>query len=239
VRIIDLSLTVVPASCWVQFPRTVIGGKWPGQEPPTRIETISTVAERGFFVQRFETCTQSYTHVDAPAHIFEDGLTNDQIPLDRLVGEAVVIDMMHKQPKEAVTAADLEASGVEVREGDIVIIRTGWTDRAWATEEFWRDMIVLSEDACDWLIGKGIKALVQDFDPDVQLMYTCEACGALRPREVYVPNHHKFLERGIILIEWCTNLGAIEKPRVTLVCLPLKLKDSDGAPARVIAIEEE
>ncbi|MCL4458486.1 MAG: cyclase family protein [Chloroflexi bacterium] len=233
-RLIDLSLTVDPEVKWVQFPRSKVMG---APEPPTKFETIETIEEHGFFVQRFETTTQSYTHIDAPNHCIKGGLANHEIPLEQLVGEAVVIDMSHKRPNEAVTAADLEASGAEVQEGDIAIIRTGWTDRAWGTERFWEEMIHLAPDACDWLISKGIKALAQDFMTDDHPLHPPPE--RRWPSPLHEQNHKKFLGKGIILIEWCTNLGAITKPRVTFICLPLKLKGTDGAPARVIAVEED
>jgi len=243
-RIIDLTLTVVSADSWIQFPRKLVKG---AMEPPTKIEPISTIKEHGVFVNYIETTTQSFTHYDAPIHFDENGLANDEVPLEQLMGEAVVIDMMHKRPGEGVTATDLEASGIEVKPGDIAIIRTGWTDRAWGTREFWEKMIYLTEDACDWLIKKRIKALAQDFMTDLAPLHRCEVCGQLTPVRKDIPgqpeperSHIKFLkENGILLIEWLTNLGKIKKPRVFFICLPMKLKGTDGAPARVIALEEK
>lgn len=242
-RIIDLTLTVTPAESWVQFPRNLVKG---ALEPPTKIETVSTVKKHGVFVNYFETTTQSFTHYDAPIHFDENGLANDEVPLEQFMGEAVVIDMMHKKPGEGVTAADIEASGAVVKRGDIAIIRTGWTDRAWGTREFWEKMIYLSEDACDWLIARGIKALAQDFMTDLAPIRKCEVCGQLTPVP-RVPggpqperSHRKFLkDNGIILLEWLTNLGEIKKPRVFLICLPIKLKGTDGAPVRAVALEDK
>lgn len=238
VRLIDLSLTIIPADSWIGYPRKLIYGQ---VEPPTKIETISEVKNHGVFVQYIETTTQSFTHYDAPRHYFEDGLANDEIPLEKFMGEAVVFNMMHKKPGEGVTAEDLESSGAGIKKGDIALIRTGWTDRAWGTREFWENMIFLSEDACDWLIGKEIKALALDFYTDTAPLRKCEVCGQLRPIESALSdiNHRKFLGKGIILMEWLTNLGAIKKPRVFLICLPLKIKGSDGAQTRVVAMEEK
>src|SRR5699024_11550462 len=166
------------------------------------------------------------------------GKTIDEVPLDQLIGEAVVIDMMHKQPGEGVSASDLENSGADVREGDIVVIRTGWTDKAFGTREFWEKMIRLEKDAGKWLASKNIKALVQDFMTDTAPLKTCECCNSLLPSDdEWCPTHYELLGRGTILIEWCTNLAAITKPRVTIVALPLKIKGGDGSQARVIAIE--
>lgn len=236
-KYIDLTLDVISKESWIQFPRKLIRG---ASEPPTIIETASTVEEHGVFVQKISTTTQCFTHIDAPAHFVIGGKTIDQIPLEQLIGEAVVIDMMHKQPGEGVTAEDLENSGVEVKEGDMVIIRTGWTDKCFGTREFWEKMIYLSEDAGEWLAGKKIKALIQDFMTDTAPLTTCEHCNSLLPvKDKWCPTHHKLLGQGVILIEWCTNLGAITKPRVTIVALPMKIKGGDGAQARVVAIEEE
>lgn len=237
-RLIDLSLEITDANAWVQFPRRFTAGT---DEPPTKIETIMDRRKQGYsFCQRIETTTQSFTHYDAPCHFDLNGLTNEQVPLEQLVNEAAVIDMSHKGAGDEVIASDLEASGADVRPGDTALIRTGWTDKHWGTETFWADMICMSRDACDWLIEKKIVAIASDFYLDTRPLERDPSTGVLRKRERPARmNHHEFLERGIILIEWLTNLGAIQKPRVELVCLPLKIKGSDGAPARVVAIETD
>ena len=52
-------------------------------------------------------------------------------------------------------------------------------------------------------------------------------------------NHYKLLGADLLLIEWCTNLGAITKERVQIIALPLKIKGTEGAPARVVVVEED
>ncbi|ARK32291.1 cyclase family protein [Halalkalibacter krulwichiae] len=234
-RLIDLTLEVKSADSWIQFPRNIVSG---AEEPPTKMKALTTIGKQGSFVQTFSTTTHSYTHIDAPAHFFPNGTPINEVSLEQLVGEAVVIDMMHKQPSEGITAKDLEDSGVEVKKGDIAIIRTGWTDKAFGTQEFWEKMIYLSEDAGKWLAEKKIKALLNDFMTDLAPLSTCPKTGSLiaNPKNSY-PSHHTLLGAGIVLIEWCTNLVSIQKERVIVVALPLKLKDGDAAQARVIAIE--
>ena len=230
-KIIDLSLTIDPAQKFIQFPRKHLCNC---EEPLTSFHICSTVKQMGFHSTNVSMTTQSFTHIDVPFHCFEDGFANHELPLHMVVGEAVVIDMTHKKPGEGVTAADLEASGVEVRKGDIAVIRTGWTDEAWGTERFWNEMIYLENDACDWLIKKGIKALAQDFMTDMSPM---KQSGGKAGAGYNGYAHREFLSRDIILIEWCTNLRAISRERVFFVCLPLKLLGTDGSAARVIAIE--
>lgn len=236
-RLIDLTLPVETQFDWTKYPARQAYGQW---EPPTILTTFTTIEREGLMMQRLETTTQSFTHFDAPRHFLTDGLAADEVPLDHFVGEAVVFDMLHKKPGEAVRASDLEDSGVKIAQGDIALIRTGWTERGpWGTERFWREMIYLEEDACDWLLGKGIRSLALDFMADLQPFEVCSGCGHLAPSGRGSPNHNKFLKAGIVLLEWLTNLSEISKPRVLLICLPLKLVGADGAPMRAIAIEED
>lgn len=235
-RYIDLSLTIVSQASWTKFPTRYFGD----EEPPTRITVIHDNRKKNDALAcRIEMTTQSFTHIDAPGHFFAGRMMNDDLPLEKTIGEAVMLDVHHKQPGEHITAEDLEATGAEVRPGDIAIVQSGWTDRAWGTKEFWRDMIGMAPDACEWLLSKKIKALVADFYPDIRPLEGCESCGALKIRErPDLRNHHRFLSNDIVLIEFVCNLSAITQPRVELICLPLKLKGTDGAPARVIAIAE-
>lgn len=235
-RYIDCSLNISSASAWVEFPRGIVYG---GAEPPIKIEPIATVKENQSAVFSLQLTTQCFTHIESKAHFYEGGRTIDEVPLDWFFNDGVVIDMMHKQAGEGVSAEDLEKAGADIREGDIIIIRTGWTDRTFGTREFWADLIHLKEDAGDWIVSKKPRALMQDFMTDISPVKKCECCGGLIPEPKFCPNHFKFMGADMLLIEWCTNLGAITKPRVQVVALPLRIKGTEGAPARVIVVEEE
>lgn len=233
-RVIDCTLTIDAATKWPGFPRSLVYGK-----PETRwaIETVATVRENQVRSTRFEGCTQHFTHIDAPCHYFEGAMENHEVPVERLVTEAVVFDMMHKQAGEMVSGADLEATGRGslLRPGDIAIIRTGWVDKMFGTFEFWQQMIGLTMDAADWLIDKGIVALATDFmqcDPPLD-----PPQGRKHGQPDWSPNHLKFLSRNIIMQEWCCNLAEIRKTRVLWICAPMKLRATDGAPSRNFAIE--
>ncbi|MFJ5760792.1 cyclase family protein [Neobacillus sp. NPDC093182] len=231
-RIIDLTLTIDPETKYPGFPRSKVYGK---PESVNQITKVASVEENKVSSHDVLLSTQHFTHYDAPSHYIIGGLNNDEVPLDWLVGEAVVFDMMHKKAGEIVTAADLEATGVQMKKGDIVIIRTGWTDKMFGTFEFWDQMIYLSTDAAEWLMERGIKSLVQDF-------MTCDSplhppAGREWGTPNWSPNHLTFLGNNVCLIEWCTNLGEIKEERVFLACAPIKLKGTEGAPCRVFAVE--
>jgi kynurenine formamidase len=233
-QIRDLTLTIDPSRSYYHFPAKEVYNR---EEIPVIIEPLTT-HKAGPFRNKIQMSTQDFTHLDVPKHFFKDGLANHEVPLIQLLGEAVVIDLSHKKPGEMVTAKDLEESGMEVNRGDIVIIRTDWTDRAFGTRRFWAEIIGLSLDAGDWLLEKDIKALATDFYTDPPPVKVCETCGKFVKRDrPEIRNHHKLLKRGILLIDFVTNLKSLEKKRVLLICLPIKLKGTDGGPARVIAIE--
>ncbi|WP_172371659.1 cyclase family protein [Sporosarcina jiandibaonis] len=231
-RVIDLSLTIDPETKYPGFPRSIVYGK---AESSNAIKKVASVEENTASSHEVELCTQHFTHYDAPSHYVVGGLNNDEIPLDWLVGEAVVFDMMHKEAGEVVTAEDLEATGVQMKKGDIVIIRTGWVDKMFGTLEFWEKMITLSPDAGEWLMERGIKSLAQDFMTCDHPLYPPEGREWGTPEGS--PNHRLFLGNNVCLIEWCTNLAEIKEERVILCCAPIKLKGTEGAPCRVFAIE--
>lgn len=171
------------------------------------------------------------THIDAPRHFFEQGESIDKTPLDRLLlREAVVIDMSHKQPGEAVTGEDLEASGIRIATGEVVVIKTGWTDRAWGTADFWDKPIHLEPSVGEWVEKRQVAAVAMDCFPEMPFwlkQLTPEQRGA---------NHKRWLKAGIPMIQMLTNLNAISH-RFRLIALPLKLVGMDGSPARVVGVE--
>ena len=171
------------------------------------------------------------THIDAPRHFYADGMPVDRLPLERMVARpAVVIDMSHKRAGEIVTGEDLEASGVRPRAGEIVVIKTLWTDRAWGTPAFWSDVICLAPSVSEWTMRHDIAAVGMDCFPEKAFWrYTLE------PHERGA-NHKRWLKAGVPMIQLLTHLDELG-PRFELTALPLRLKGMDGSPARVVGIE--
>lgn len=232
-RLIDLSLTIEPKAAWAQWPRRLVDQ----EEPPIQIDTLSTMKRDGIFYSKFSMPTQGFTHMDAPSH-YSNGANNDEVPLERFYGTGVVFDVTYKKPRQGVTADDLKRSGAKLNPGEFAIIRTGWTDDApWGTARFWTDMIYLDPSVGRWLVKKKAKAMIYDCyaDPPFLVKHRDGGYGLDYKGS---PNHIILLKNGIPLFTFCRNLRAIRKQRVTIAALPIKLKGTDGAPARVIAIEE-
>ncbi len=157
------------------------------------------------------------THVDAPYHFLASGPRLGDVALDRMIGEALVADL---RGRAAIDAAAL--AGVELRAGDILLCRTDNSWR-WAEPEFQRDFTYLTEDAADLLVARGVRAVGMDY-------LSIERFGSDR-----FPVHHRLLGAGVFVIEGL-DLRAVEPGRYTLVCLPLKFPELDGAPARAVLL---
>jgi kynurenine formamidase len=183
------------------------------------------------------------THVDAPCHFYDGefrqprGKTIAELPLEKLSGEAVLIDVSDKDTTDPVSRALLEAraaaQGAEVRQGDIAIIR--FWPKAWGEpmDEFLATR-GLALDACEWLLEKRVKAVGVDH-PNL------EGRLAREYGNIEAPGHLLFLHpaREIPIIENLVNLPDIGRSRFHFIALPLKINGATGSPIRPVAIVEE
>src|SRR2546427_10359585 len=111
---------------------------WPTAKPFALEPVAHGMTEGGYWyaANNFSAAEHGGTHLDAPIHFAEGRWTADEIPLDRLVGPAVVVDISQKaarDPDALLTRADLEAYEARSRriaDGAVVLVRTGW-DRLW------------------------------------------------------------------------------------------------------------
>lgn len=194
--------------------------------------------ERGdsFQVTRFGLAVHGFTHIDAPRHISPGGATTSDFDLAALVGEAAVIDLTGTADDSPITAESLETADGHVRPGDRVLLRTDW-DRRYSLDkrEFWTQAPYLTRDACERLAAHEPSLVGFDFPQDRPIRGLLDGESATMADFV---SHDVILRRGVPMIEYLRNLGAIRSPRPKLCALPVKLLGADGAPARVVAIEE-
>ena len=242
-RIVDLSLPVT--SNMAGIPKIAFYEQY-----PTRIQAVTVVSEeqRATLAAEGVDClpdapvansmntvitlnTHIGTHIDAPRHFFADGASVSDLALDRIVmREAVVLDVSHKAAGAGVTGDDLEKTGVKPGPGQIAVIKTSWTDRAWGKPEFWGNTIHLEPSVGEWVERQGVSAVAMDCFPEKPFWLM-----TLTPAERGA-NHKRWLKAGIPMIQMLTGLDRIA-PKFMLVALPLNLQGMDGAPARVIGIE--
>ncbi|MFU0507914.1 cyclase family protein [Pseudaminobacter sp. NGMCC 1.201702] len=170
------------------------------------------------------------THVDAPNHFIKDGASIDEVPINSLIGPAAVIDLSDHADSCAIHGDTLEDRGRHTQRGDIAILRTDWSDKHWGTDRFWTSGPFLANSAAEWLVERGVKAIVYDFSEE----FVVRKPG-FRGEECEI--HHKILGNDIYNIEYVRGLGKIAAPRTAIVAMPLKLVGLDGSPARVVALE--
>lgn len=192
---------------------------YPGTESP-KIAQATTVEKEGFAEKLITMFSHTGTHMDAPAHILKDGPTLDQISVDRFVGRAVVADL--SDLSGVIGLSDLERYGDDLKGCDFFLYRTGWSDM-WGDAGYFEGFPVLSTEACEWIVDKGIKGIGVD------------AISVDPVDSLDLPNHRVFLGAGMVIVENLTRLEDLPSS-VTLCCLPLKIADSDGAPVRAVAL---
>lgn len=188
---------------------------WPGDVnvEVTPVSRISQGAGANVSILRFS--THVGTHVDPPLHFIEGGMTVDEIPLDVLVGECLV----YKIDSPVITIADLEGvpAGTER-----IIFKTRNSD-LWSKPGFQSDYTYLDPDAAEWLVNRGIRLVGIDYLSVDQM------------KSGHV-THTRLLQAGVVILEGL-DCSEVPEGKYTLVCLPLKIKGGDGAPARAILMK--
>jgi len=191
------------------------------------IEPARTLAKDGWNATTLHLYSHSGTHMDAPMHFEVNQQTIDRLPMDRLISEAWVVDLRHIKPKELIEIEHLEAIASDYKRGQSILLQTGWSKKL-GTDEYRDGLPRISKSLAEWLGKKGVNILGVE-PPSVADVNNLEEVTEI---------HNILMENDIIIVEGLTNLDALSKQKVTLIALPLKVENGDGAPARVIAIEE-
>lgn len=194
--------------------------------PAPSFESVSDVETEGLGVTRFCAVTHVGTHVDAPSHLIPDGPTIDDLPLSRFAGEGVVLDVRCSEPRE-ITVGDVEAAEGEVRQGDVVLLATGWGEK-YGTDQYdphpW-----LSTGLAEWLVSQRATLVgIDTITPDVPV--------ARRPSGwTAYPVHRELLGNGVLIAEHLGNLGAVCGDRLEIIGFPINIRGGDGAQCRFAA----
>jgi kynurenine formamidase len=198
--------------------------------------------DAGYFYSayRFGTAEHGGTHLDAPIHFSREGQSADAIPIERLIGPAVVLDVSdHVTPDYLVGVADLEAlergHGPIPRDA-ILLIRTGWGDR-WpnrgdylGTEAVGPAAVSelhfpgLHPDAARWIVENRSVAVVGIDTPSIDYGQSTD-----------FETHVVLYGANIPGLENVANLGALPETGSFVVALPMKIEGGSGGPVRIVA----
>jgi len=208
--IFDISLTISPS-----LPI------WPG-DPALELEQIESMDKGAHAnVTRLSAAVHLGTHVDAPHHFLNDGRTVESLPLSILTGPCYVTQL--PDGVDAITAEVLDRSEITA---DMKRVLFGTSNSHWwknGETKFQTDFVAITEDGAEWLVERGVQLVGVDY-------------LSVAPYGDSGPTHTVLLKAGIVIVEGL-NLSQVSRGFYDLYCLPLKIADSDGAPARAILIQ--
>ena len=190
-------------------------------------EVDATVANQGWNATNWVLYSHAGTHMDAPVHYEASPQSIDQIPLERCIGTAQVVNLADTRPRALLgpeCLGDLEATW---QPDDILLLRTDWYRRH-GTPEYRDALPRISTDLARWCVRQQVKLL--GVEPP--------AVADPHNREEITVVHRILLEAGIVIVEGLAYLDQLTRPRVIFAALPLKLAHGDGAPCRAFAIEQ-
>ena len=194
---------------------------YPG-DPAVEVQPASAIAKGDSNnSSRLVMGSHTGTHIDAPRHFIEDMLPVDKLPLDVLVGKAYVAEIL---TTTQISVKDLEKAAIPPGTKR-VIFKTVNSKLIWKAKEFQTDYISLSVEGAQWLLQRGVRLVGIDY-LSIEKFNSPE-------HEV----HHTLLEANVVILEGL-NLTGVSPGEYTLCCLPLKISEGDGAPARAVLIEE-
>jgi len=197
----------------------------------------------GFFYYAASFCSPEHggTHIDAPMHFAQGHWTNADIPPERFIGPAVVIDISKKaaaDPDYRLSTEDIAAFEAEhgrVAEGAIVLLRTGWSAR-------WPDKKTYLGDDTP---GDASHLHFPSFGPEAAALLVAERHVRLigvdtasvdhGPSQDF-PVHRLVAAANASGLENLTNLDQLPATGAIVIALPMKIREGSGGPARVIAL---
>ena len=201
---------------WIDITVAIRDGMthWPG-DPPVRIERVQDL-ERGdsHSLSNLTMGSHSGTHIDAPAHFLKGAPSIDKMPPGVMLGPARVIEIA-----DAESIKPEELSRYRFRRGERILFKTRNSALWHRSDKFVEDFVYLTAEAARYLAGRGLAVVGVDY----------LSVGGYHRDGAEV--HRALLGAGIWLIEGL-DLSAVEAGRYQLVCLPLKIENGDGAPAR-------
>ncbi|KPJ56688.1 hypothetical protein AMJ49_04240 [Parcubacteria bacterium DG_74_2] len=167
-------------------------------------------------VTRVEMDVHTGTHIDAPKHFIKNGRSIDKINLNELIGRCYLYNTGNK---DEINIDFLK--GLDIPRGiDKILLKTK-NSKLWKDKKFHKNFVALTPEAAKWVVKKKIKLVGIDY------------LSIQKFNEKDNKTHKILLKNGVVIIEGL-NLNSVKQGMYELIVLPIKIKDSDGAPARAI-----
>lgn len=186
---------------------------YPG-DPAPQLQQKARLEKEGFVDFEVQTGMHTGTHIDGQMHMVKGGRMLSEIPIERLIGQGVLVDA---RGRDVIDETIFRAA--EIPQGSIVLLMTGWSEK-FGTPEYYTDFPRMTRSCADVLIKRGVKMVGLDMPSH---------------DDAPSPIHKLFLEKEILLIENLAHLELLALAQAfEIYALPAKF-EADSAPARVIA----
>ena len=232
-RIVDLSMTVEECD----------SAPFAKDEYYFKLKPIVKWEDKGFVSNMVEMTVHAGTHIDSPHHFFRDKPNVEQLPLESMIGDAVVLDLTFKgTPNARITPEDMDraeaalnAQGITIQPNGMLFLRTDWPKgHNTMAPAWWDDSPCLTHAAAEWLVARRPSVLGYDFAQEEKGADYATA-GEILTSGMRV--HRTILPKITFQIENLINLDQIPS-KVKVIALPAKWR-TESAPARVIALLDE
>ena len=220
-KIIDLSHVIEPGKAGRKFTLEMVGAE-------TVNPNVIRLENQWYIMHNISMVSHIGTHIEAPYHILKDQADLAAIPLETLMGPAIILDLRGRAPKSAIGIDDVRSAADRaggIRPGDIVFGNLGWGP-FYGTERYGGNPYFPPETIA-WLADHGMKLMGVD------------AGGVEVPGSEQHVSHYALFSRGIPLIENLTNLNRLSKSRVQVCAFPVAVHGLEAFPVRVVAVEED
>ena len=186
---------------------------YPGDPDPV-FECMAEFAGAGYNEHKMTTMLHTGTHIDFPFHMIDGGRGQKGFGISDFIGRGVMIDVRGMK--------EIEVPLDNVAAGDILLLWTGWTDRAVDPAAYF-DVATsprLSQKFADEIVRRGVKIVgIDSWSPDISPFLI----------------HKTLLGSGVLIVENLVNLGVLSGREFKVFVAPVKHDSYDGAPARVFA----
>jgi arylformamidase len=187
---------------------------YPG-DPGVEVEQVSRIGSKNSYnLTRYSFGSHTGTHIDPPFHFIADGVTVDRLPLEILLGRTRIVEITSPRiDEESLDEFDFS--------DDMRVLFKTRNSYLWSQPAFVEDYVYITPGAARRLVSQGIKLVGIDY-------LSVEKFGSDD-----FETHLTLLGEGAVIIEGL-DLREIEAGDYEMICLPLRISEGDGAPARVV-----
>jgi arylformamidase len=190
-------------------------------------EIAKTIEIDGWNASTLHIYSHAGTHIDAPYHFGVSNERIDEMPINRFVGDAWVVNIEITKSQQLILLEDFAPIITKIKADDSIIIKTGWHQFI-GQPKYRNELPRISEEVAKWLVFSQVNMLAVE---------PCSVADVNNLPEVTLI-HQILLSGNIIIVEGLCNTENLTQEKVQLIALPLKVLGGDGAPARVIAIQK-